>query len=340
MTASRLQNQIQNKNVVFITVKNRDYIRVSQIERLLSEYALDYSIYSSDKTNPILRAMDIRYRIKSIDFSNVEIVIAGFLPQLIWRDIRKATRKYKIELISDFFLSLFDTVVLRNLLSRFLREMDKRVLNESSLVVTDTNADAVFFSNEFGVSRTKFETMYLEADPFYLDSIKSNRTDTIGSKTNYSILYFGTGLPLQGTDIVLEAFIKAASAYRQTSEHLICEGKDGQIYKIQFIFIGSTKNLSKGLLICIRKWLSQEELYKAVSDADLCIAGHFNSYIDKADRTIPGKAFIYEALKKKMVLGDTIANHELFDSDDRHFFVRRGSPEALAECIIQIISGQ
>ena len=275
MTASRLQNQIQNKNVVFITVKNRDYIRVSQIERLLSEYALDYSIYSSDKTNPILRAMDIRYRIKSIDFSNVEIVIAGFLPQLIWRDIRKATRKYKIELISDFFLSLFDTVVLdrkiiteRNLLSRFLREMDKRVLNESSLVVTDTNADAVFFSNEFGVSRTKFETMYLEADPFYLDSIKSNRTDTIGSKTNYSILYFGTGLPLQGTDIVLEAFIKAASAYRQTSEHLICEGKDGQIYKIQFIFIGSTKNLSKGLLneaaehsnICLRKSYRKEEL--------------------------------------------------------------------------------
>ena len=65
-----------------------------------------------------------------------------------------------------------------------------------------------------------------------------------------------------------------------------------------------------------------------------CLAGHFEPEIDKADRTIPGKAIIYEALGKTMILGDTKANRELFKADDKHIFVPRGNFQRIVEAVI------
>ena len=55
--------------------------------------------------------------------------------------------------------------------------------------------------------------------------------------------------------------------------------------------------------------------------------------IEKAKRTIPGKAYIYEAMQKKMILGDGCANRELYHEDERHFFVEMGNAEALANTV-------
>ena len=38
-------------------------------------------------------------------------------------------------------------------------------------------------------------------------------------------------------------------------------------------------------------------------------------------------------MNKKMILGDTTANHEIFVEDNRHFFVKRGDPQKLADAI-------
>ena len=83
-------------------------------------------------------------------------------------------------------------------------------------------------------------------------------------------------------------------------------------------------------LTCI-PWLSQEELAVHIAQADLCLAGHFSDTIGKAKRTIPGKAYIYRAMKKPMILGDTPANHELFTENEDIRFVPPGNPEALAQ---------
>ncbi len=357
MMASRLQSAISQKNVVFITVKNMDYIRVSQIERLLCQNAASFKVYSSEKGNPITRAIDLNLRMKNIDLSGADVVILGFLPQFIWKRAMKKLGTSKPLLISEFFLSLYDTIVLdRKLISpssfiaKKLKKLDKRALDEADLCITDTGADADFFAKIYDADRGKFEVLYLEAD----EGIYKAATSSDGDKekeekeaknietgyaeednaglTNkaYEVLYFGTGLPLQGTDVVLEAFDKVTKdSVVNWKRHIRCT------------YIGGTKDVSKALLtklgnnpqITMISWLSQDELSKKIASSDLCIAGHFNPDIDKADRTIPGKAYIYEAMKKPMILGDTTANHELFTEDDRHFFVPRGDADKLAECI-------
>ena len=346
MTESSLQSLLKGKNVVFITVKNKDYIRVTQIERLLKQEALSYIVYSSEKRNPLTRAIDLGKRIRSIDLDSADVVILGFLPQLLWKRVSRKIGQKEVVVVADFFLSLYDTICLdrklvsaKGLISKTLRKMDENVLAGAKLVVTDTKADADFFASEYNINRDKFEVLYLEADEriyckrngiFEQDSYKEKASESKETTGNCikEVLYFGTGLPLQGTDVVLEAIDKVASKSN-----------------IKCTYIGGTKGISEGLLKRLSEhpnvemidWLTQEELSARIAEASLCIAGHFNPDIDKADRTIPGKAYIYEAMGKPMILGDTKANHELFKEDEEHTFVRRGDSVALAEAIQRVI---
>ncbi|WP_026666813.1 glycosyltransferase family 1 protein [Butyrivibrio sp. AE2005] len=341
MTESRLLNLLKGKNVVYITVKNEDYIRTSQIKWILAENAKKFRIYSSEKGNPVTRAIDIRKKLRSISFEGVDVVIAGFLPQLIWKDLIKYTLGTGIIVIAEMFISLYDTVVLdrrlvwkRGIIAHICKLFDRTVVKKSDYIITDTKADADFFVKEFGTEkdREKFETLYLEADlgDYISANVVLDKNDDAEPKT---VLYFGTGLPLQGTDYVAKAFNVLAEEYGYNC-----------------IYIGGLSNMNRKhknrLLSCkdraIRcgkgsityyKWLGQKELYENIANASVCLAGHFDPDIDKADRTIPGKAMIYEALGKTMILGDTKANREIFEPDDKHIFVPRGDSKRIVKAV-------
>ena len=83
-----------------------------------------------------------------------------------------------------------------------------------------------------------------------------------------------------------------------------------------------------------RDWLTQEELADLIDISDICLAGHFSAEIDKARRSIPGKAYIYEAMGKTMILGDNPANRERFLPSDKHIFVEMGSVRAIINSVI------
>ncbi len=358
MTESRFKSLIKAKNVVYITVKNKDYIRTRQIERILAEDAASFRIYSSEKKTPLKRALDIRRRLGKISFEGVDVIVVGFLPQLVLDkvvdiafgdravDIAAGKRdSFKLQVVADMFISLYDTVVWDRklvrpggLFARFCKELDRRTVEEVDLVLTDTRADADYFAKEFEGDREKFEVLYLEAEIDCHDKKEAESTEV------KRVLYFGTGLPLQGTDIVADAFRILVSENNSGNvvhfSDYISENKKDSRSEIKCIYIGSTKYMSKEQQSFVtsgqveyHEWLTEPELIEQIEKADICLAGHFKAEIDKADRTIPGKAFIYEALGKKMILADTTANREIFKPDDRHIFVRRGSGEALSECI-------
>ena len=119
---------------------------------------------------------------------------------------------------------------------------------------------------------------------------------------------------------------------------------DDNAYKCVYIGgLGAMSKKNRAYLkqgrIDYHKWFDHDELIKQIHNADICIVGHFNPEVDKADRTIPGKAFIYEKACKTMILGDTAANHEVFSADERHVFVPRGDAKALVDAV-KSITGQ
>ena len=318
MTNEKLVSLIEGKRVLFISTKNRDYLRNVQEIRLLEEHAAAVTVVAEPDKSYAKRLLKVWPKILKAKVKEYDLVFVGFAPQLALPFFRRLRKKPVIE---DFFISLYDTMVQDrkkfkegSLPAKILKKLDKKTLALGDMVICDTKVHGEYFVSGLGCAPEKMEVLYLEADAavYYPRKVKKE------AGALFRVLYFGSVLPLQGVDVVLDA---------------VRRFKDEKGYA--FEIIGPVPEELKPVqanLKCI-PWLSQEELAEHIARADLCLAGHFSAEIDKAKRTIPGKAYIYRAMEKPMILGDTPANHELFAEDERTAFVETGSAEALAEKI-------
>jgi len=323
---SRLFELLEEKQILFVTTKNVDYIRNVQEIKIIRECSRGFQIISSNKKEYAGRVWEIWKKLIRCNMKNVDIVFIGFAPQLILPFFYFKLKKKVI--IIDFFISVYDTLINdRNIFKRggiaagLSRWIDIVTLKKADHIITDTKADADYFIKEFNACSNKFETIYLEADSaVYYPRGQHKRTDLLNK---FVVLYFGSILPLQGIDVVLDAV------------KLLKNHED-----IHFQIIGPiSEKYSKPIQNNVEyiNWLSQEELAEYIANADLCLAGHFNGEIDKARRTIPGKAYIYEMMQKNMILGDNLANRELFKETNNHFFVVMGEGKILADKILEAV---
>lgn len=318
-----------NKKVLFITTKNIDYIRNTQEIAFLEKYAQNLQLLYSQNTKYLFRLLNVSYKLLLCNIKNFDVIFIGFSPQLILPFFyRKLKRKI---IIIDFFISVYDTMVndrkkfrVTSLAAKLCHKLDEKTMDKSCYIISDTKAHARYFCEEFGISREKIDTLYLEADRtiFFPRSCEK----PIQLKGKFVVLYFGSILPLQGVEVILSA---------------LDELKDrGELYFLVIGKIGSKYKKPLGSNIQYIDWVSQEKLAEYIAMADLCLAGHFNNKIGKAKRTIPGKAYIYEAMEKKMVLGENEANREIFTEDSKHYFVEMGNAEALKNVIIKILDAK
>lgn len=310
---------IKGKRVVFLTTKNLDYLRNVQEIELIREYALEMQVIGSMNKSYIRRVLKVYSTFLRTRSNTYDVIFCGFAPQIMYPILKM--RKSEM-LIMDFFISCYDTLVFDrrkfkagSLVARMLKRLDRKTLELADMVIGDTKAHCAYFSEEFGIPSSLFQVQYLKADTSIYYPREKNRADRADSEQK-TVLYFGSVLPLQGVEVVLEA------------THLLPD--------VKFIIIGPVKDIDMKSMQNVEfiPWLSQHDLAEAISEADLCLAGHFHKDIMKAKRTIPGKAYIYEAMKKPMILGDNAATRELYDeSQEGIYFVEMGSPEALANKI-------
>lgn len=316
----QIEHLVKGKRVVFVTTKNIDYIRNVQELRFLKGHAGRLKVVCSARKNYAIRILDVWRKLLCLG-RGCDVVFFGFAPQLVAPFFLKYRDR---KIIIDFFVSVYDTLVNdRKKVSRhsplagICHWVDAYVIRKADLVITDTRADAGYFIREFGGEADKFRTVYLEADrAIYYPRKQCRRSDL---ENKYVVLYFGSILPLQGADIVLRAI------------EILRDEKD-----IYFQFIGPVSDKYRTPVqdnVEYIEWLAQEELAEYIANADLCLAGHFNSGSGKARRTIPGKAYIYSAMGKTMVLGDNEANRERYGSADNVLWTEMGNAEALAEVI-------
>lgn len=322
-----MMRYINNKKVLFITTKNLDYIRNVQEIELLKEHALSYDIIGSSHKSYPVRLICVCFHLLMTRVSQYDTVMIGFAPQLV---IPLWNWKFKkSDVVIDFFISMYDTLCCDRkkiradgFIGRLLHAADAYTLSKADVVICDTKAHGKYFCEEFKADREKLVTLYLQADSSIYYPRVIEKPEYL--KDKFVVLYFGSVLPLQGVDVVLAAMDLLKD---KVSTH--------------FFFIGPVSDKS---LLAMRpvsdnieyiNWLSQERLAEYIAMSDLCLAGHFCSSIQKAQRTIPGKAYIYQAMGKPMILGDNPANHELFSDDDRVSFVEMGNARALANEILK-----
>ncbi|WP_026506347.1 glycosyltransferase [Butyrivibrio sp. MC2013] len=321
----KLEKYIKGKNVLFITTHRIDYIRNTQEIKLIEQHAKSIKLLYGKHNNHILSSIKIFIALLLSSIREYDVIFVSYMSQLIipvlsWKLSRKT-------IVVDFFISLYDSLVYDRQVfkkdsigARICHTLDSLTLKDAKLIIADTNSDAMWFTEEFDICDKELEVLYLEADKniYFPKSIEKYQQ----WNNKLLVLYFGTIIPLQGVDTVLDVIDLLGDA---DNIHFLMIGPIGSKYKKPH-----THNVT------YIDWLSQEELADYIAMADLCLAGHFNDNIQKANRTIPGKAYIYEAMNKTMVLGDSKANHELFQEDNRHRFVKMGDAAALAKLISDI----
>lgn len=311
------------KKTLFITTKNQDYLRNTQEINLLKSQNREVVIIASLSKSYPKRLLTVY---KALLFQNIkkyDEIFIGFAPQLILPFYHWKLRKKPITI--DFFISMYDTLVFdrkkfrpNSLIGKLLKYLDKKTISYADEIICDTNAHGNYFIEEFGAPKEHLHTLYLEADKkIYYPREKKEKGNP------FEVLYFGSILPLQGVDIVLK------------SAQILKEDKS-----VHFTVIGPIRDSDKKVessTITYIPWLAQEQLANAIAKADLCLAGHFNKEINKAKRTIPGKAYIYQAMEKPMILGDNPATRELYSEDmDGIYFVEMGNAQALADKILEV----
>lgn len=316
---------IQGKNVTFISTKNADYIRNTQEIELIRENAKTYTVIASMNKSYIKRILYVYWSLmKKILKGNSDLYFVGFAPQLLLPMLFFL----KKPVIIDFFISVYDTLVddrkkvrADSFVARCIHAIDKKTLGAADLLICDTKAHRDYFSKEFRIEKDMFQVLYLEAD---VSIYKVTEVVKKLDQAVFQVLYFGSILPVQGVDVILRAM-----------ELLVKEKQ------IRFTMIGplvreydSIKNRLNNTEFI--EWMDQKNLAKRVAESDLCLAGHFSDEVGKANRTIAGKTYIYKALNKPVILGDSDANRELFVEDDMNYYVERGNPQKLALCIKQI----
>ena len=314
-------SDIRNKRILYIATKNSDYLRLVQEIRLLRENGNTVTVISSPSKSYPKRLMYVYRQLMKVRMADYDMSFIGFAPQLIMPLFRRKLKKKPV--VMDFFISMYDTLCYdrkkfrpKSLPGRLLKRIDRRTLAAADLVICDTKAHGSYFCKEFGFPKEKMSVLYLEADSsiYYPREAPENK--------NFTVLYFGSVLPLQGIPVILKAI------------DLLKDEKG-----LRFVFVGplgSSERTGESITEYI-EWLPQEELAERIAGADLCLAGHFDGSIMKAKRTIAGKTYIYRAMGKPVILGENPANHELYsESDEGVYFCEMGSPEKLAELIKRI----
>lgn len=316
---------IDGKRVLFVTTKELDYIRNVQEIALIARHARSHKVIGSASRWYPVRLVSVWSRLLLARMSAFDTVFVGFAPQLVLPIFGAKFKKAVV--VEDLFISFYDTLCCdRKKISptgwagRLLHRLDSAVLGSADAVVCDTRAHGRYFAEEFHVTPEKLSVLYLEADTSVYHPMEAVRPAHLQDK--FIVLYFGSILPLQGIDVVLGAM----EALRDCKElYFYCIGPlSGRCSK-------GAQPISDNIQYI--RWLPQAELASYIAQADLCLAGHFNASVEKAKRTIPGKAVIYQAMKKPMILGDAPAAHELFSEDEDVLFVRMGDPRALADAI-------
>lgn len=231
-------------------------------------------------------------------------------------------------IIFDCFSSLYDSMVWDRKNAKpysfaacYYWFLDWLSMKLADVVLFDTNAHIKYASSAFGIKVEKFRRIWIGAQTNVFSPHLPEQIDETLNKT-FSVLFFGTFIPLQGIEYIVVA------AKQLLGENVIFSiiGSGQMKEKIkQFAEKLEVKNV-----IFVDR-IPQKELPKKISEADVCLGIFGNT--KKAQRVIPNKVYECLAMKKPVITADTPAMRELLRDKDV-LFVKIADSVSLANGIL------
>lgn len=237
-------------------------------------------------------------------------------------------------LILDAFISLYDTTLIdrgflsqQHPLAKLLFSLERRAYHHSSLVLVDTEQNALYLSELFQLPRDRFVAI-----PLTINEHGLPLSDYVLAQPpqKFQILFVGTLIPLHGIEIILQAIQMLANDARLEFK-LICNGQLTPL--INCYMPEKVVNFT-----WIREWQTQSQLLQAIESADICL-GIFGT-TPKTQRVCPLKVYSYAAGGRAIITAETewMRVHTSISNNPPFHLIQLGSAEALAAAIRELIA--
>ncbi|MGB7294070.1 MAG: glycosyltransferase [Candidatus Aminicenantales bacterium] len=262
-----------------------------------------------------------------------------FVPEFAQKDVplaRLVGRLAARPVVFDPLASRYETKILDwrkkpegSLSARWNRAIDGWAFRRADLILSDTRAHKDYYCREFGLAPEKIAVVPVGFDDrVFPRSLANRRAKKPGHPGPFTVLFFGSFLPLHGVDAVIEAAREV-------------RGMDTTV-RFEFIGSGQTFDHIRALAssydldnVDFDGWLSQTELAGRVAEtADVCL-GIFGR-TEKAERVVPHKVFQAMALGKAVITARTPAVEEFFSHRKDIFLCNGQDPGRLAGAVLEL----
>ena len=257
-----------------------------------------------------------------------------WVPCFRQRDILSASKwcsNKNIKLIIDPLISSWDKQtyekerILNHKQSDSLKKKESFLFNKADFVVADTNLHANLFQKKLCVDKNKIFTVYVGAE----DSLFNNLQLKNNTKKKFEILFYGSFLPLHGSEII----IKAAKFFAKNNN-------------IQWTMLGAGPDLHKCKILAkdcpnifFEEKIEYTKLALRIKEADLLLGIFGNS--NKAGNVIPNKVFQSLASGKTIITRKSNAYpKEILNLNNGIIFIEPNDPKALYNAVLKIIESK
>ena len=253
-----------------------------------------------------------------------------WVPCFRQRDILSASKwclNMNIKLIIDPLISSWDkqTYEKENILNQKQSDTFKKkesfLFNKADFVLADTNLHANLFQKELRVDKNKIFTVYVGAE----DSLFNNLPSKNNTKKKFEILFYGSFLPLHGSEII----IKAAKSFKKNNNlHWTMLGAGPDLHKCKVL----AKDCPN---IFFEEKIEYTKLASRIKKADLLLGIFGNS--NKAGNVIPNKVFQSLASGKTIITRKSNAYpKELLNLNNGIIFIEPNNSKALYNAVLKI----
>lgn len=306
------------------------YVRTEAILQALRNITeIELFVARNSKTG-FFRYVETLVRFLKIRFKeNPDIYLVGFRGHEIYWLIRLLAKKKKI--IFDEMMSPWDAFAgekngysRSNLISKLLYIIEKNILHNADIVLTDTEAHVEFLTTQFKLEKEKTVAIPVGTD----EHLYSDGVDRISEKRfrNFLVFFYATFLPLHGVDYVLEA----ASLLQDINVSFLIVGGRGRTKALREI----TKKINTYNLpnLYHKEWVEPEQLPNIIANSDLCLGGPFGG-TPQARRVVTGKTYQFICMGKPTIIGEIENINPLFKNKVNCLIVEQQNPIALADTI-------
>jgi glycosyltransferase involved in cell wall biosynthesis len=262
-----------------------------------------------------------------------------FVPEFCQKDVplaRFLALLSSCRLVFDPLASRFETKITDwkrkpegSLAAWWNRVIDLWAFRFSDLVLADTQAHKDYYCRRFGLDAQKIEVLPVGFDDrIFSENLITSRQVSPKANSPFTVLFFGSFLPLHGVDVI----IRAAQQVWQ----------EDRTIRFEFIGRGQTYPLVSRLAadlglenVRLENWVSRTSLATRIArDADICL-GIFGR-TEKAGRVVPHKIFQSMALRKPVITSRTPAVQEFFSHRKNIFLCEKAEPTSLARAILEL----